>query len=232
MDKKKTSSEFLFFSLQVTDTKRSDVDVWKLVHSASATRETRMAAFAWVAVTKHDAKLEGGFVRDYIVRGKDGVQRPAMPHAPNPAWRISELHRTDPNSWVDLDGSDIPRMKFPDITPADLDLQLPVTRKQVFDVQKFLDQLHKIGLSVDYIKRQGWRYSMVVDLHRSSGPFTVDIVEPHITLLHDMCDADVNNLYVCAGKLKFDRMFNFMTISNNFFSQKLLQITTMRLACA
>jgi hypothetical protein len=40
---------------------------------------------------------------------------------------------------------------------------------------------------------------MVMDLHL--GPFTADLIEPHVVLTHDMIDFDVSNLFVQAGYL-------------------------------
>ena len=52
---------------RVTDSKRTSIDLYNGVKGSKATRETRMEVVAWIAVCKFDCKLEGGFVRDWIV---------------------------------------------------------------------------------------------------------------------------------------------------------------------
>ena len=51
----------------ITDIKRTSIELWKSLKGANATRETRMEVVAWIAVCKFDCRLEGGFVRDWIV---------------------------------------------------------------------------------------------------------------------------------------------------------------------
>ncbi len=51
----------------ITDNQRTLVDLYKGVKSTKATRETRMEVVAWIAVCKFQCKLEGGFVRDWVV---------------------------------------------------------------------------------------------------------------------------------------------------------------------
>ncbi|UJR32836.1 hypothetical protein I4U23_020298 [Adineta vaga] len=52
---------------RVTDSKRTSIELWKSLKGSKATRETRMEVVAWIAVTQFDCRLEGGFVRDWIV---------------------------------------------------------------------------------------------------------------------------------------------------------------------
>ncbi|CAF1652229.1 unnamed protein product [Didymodactylos carnosus] len=51
----------------ITDSKLTQADLWYRVHSQEVTRETRMEIVAWTAVCKFHCKLEGGFVRDWIL---------------------------------------------------------------------------------------------------------------------------------------------------------------------
>ncbi|CAF5062836.1 unnamed protein product, partial [Rotaria sp. Silwood1] len=61
----------------ITDNNRTIIDLYKGVKGPNATRETRMEVVAWIAVCKFSCKLEGGFVRDWVV-GND-ISRPANP---------------------------------------------------------------------------------------------------------------------------------------------------------
>ncbi|CAF1071693.1 unnamed protein product [Rotaria sp. Silwood1] len=51
----------------ITDTKRTSIDLYKSVKGPNATRETRMEVVAWIAVCKFSCKVEGGFIRDWVV---------------------------------------------------------------------------------------------------------------------------------------------------------------------
>ena len=51
----------------ITDSKRTSIELWKGLKGSNATRETRMEVVAWIATCKFDCRLEGGFVRDWIV---------------------------------------------------------------------------------------------------------------------------------------------------------------------
>jgi hypothetical protein len=52
---------------RITNSKRTLIDLYNGVKGSKATRETRMAVVAWIAVCKFGCKLEGGFVRDWFV---------------------------------------------------------------------------------------------------------------------------------------------------------------------
>ena len=114
----------------VTDSKRSRISLYNATKGANATRETRMEVVAWIAVCKFKCKLEGGFVRDWIVRGE------------------AEYPPTHPSTWVTYEGQD----KLPSIdervVPKDIDCHLP--KDAEFDIESFRDELHKYGIIVYY----------------------------------------------------------------------------------
>jgi len=163
----------------VTDHKRTFVDLYNNVKGLKATRETRMEVVAWIAVCKFDCKLEGGFVRDWII-GK----------------YIARPHNllNDPKSWIEYDTNRynemIPRM-HKEVVPSDLDCHLPT--HAYFDIDKFQDELYKFDIECK-VYRENWRYILLIDEHSRTGPFTMDLIEPHVALTHDRIDFDVSNL--------------------------------------
>ena len=158
---------------RVTDSKRTRIDLYNGTKGKNATRETRMEVVAWIAVCKFKCKLEGGFVRDWVI-GK-----------------YTEHPSTHPSTWVKYEGPD----KFPyilkEIVPSDLDCHLP--KDSMFDIESFRDELHKYGMKCK-VHRQAWRYILLIDDETSTGPFTMDLIEPHVALTHDRIDLDVSNL--------------------------------------
>ncbi|CAF2052587.1 unnamed protein product [Rotaria magnacalcarata] len=160
---------------RVTDTKRTPVDLYKGVQGSTATRETRMEVVAWIAVCKFDCKLEGGFVRDWIV-GHYTLRPPGV---------------TDPKKWIDT-SNPMPAL-VKQVIPCDLDCHLP--SHMYFDIEKFQDELYKYGLTCE-VHRDAWRYVLLFDEDKPTGPFTMDLIEPHVALTHDRIDLDVNNLSV------------------------------------
>ncbi|CAF3829057.1 unnamed protein product, partial [Rotaria sp. Silwood1] len=68
---------------------------------------------------------------------------------------------------------------------------LPLDR--YFDIDKFLDELYKFDLTCEVI-REDWRYVLLIDENAPTGPFTMDLIEPHVALTHDRIDLDVSNL--------------------------------------
>ena len=161
----------------VTDPKRTSVDLYNNVKGSKATRETRMEVVAWIAVCEFDCKLEGGFVRDWIV-GKYTAR-------PN---------NSDPKQWVthrkNYNNENIPYM-LPEVVPADLDCHLPT--HAYFDIEKFQDALYKYDIKCT-VHRENWRYVLLIDEDVRTGPFTMDLIEPHVALTHDRIDFDVSNL--------------------------------------
>ena len=165
----------------VTDSKRTMIDLWNGLQGPEATRETRMEVVAWIVICRFGCKLEGGFVRDWIVGNY--VARPKGDHA-------------DPSKWVSYRPNSekllIPVI-HPEVVPADLDCHLPVFT--YFDIDKFLDFLHKYQIEC-LVFREPWRYILLFDEHAKTGPFTMDLIEPHVALTHDRIDFDVSNLLV------------------------------------
>ena len=160
---------------RVTDPKRTPVDLHHGVRGAKATRETRMEVVAWIAVCKFNCRVEGGFVRDWIVGNY--VARPAG--------------AASPQSWVQKVGKVISLAK--EVVPCDIDCHL--SAHDYFSIEKFQDELYKFDISCS-VEREEWRYVLLLDEHAPTGPFTMDLIEPHVALTHDRIDLDVNNLSV------------------------------------
>ncbi|CAF1537960.1 unnamed protein product [Rotaria sp. Silwood1] len=158
---------------RVTDSSRTLVDLYNSVKGSKATRETRMEAVGWIAVCKFNCKVEGGFVRDWIV-GHYAV-RPAS--------------KPNPKDWIELRNG-VPYMNM-ELVPADLDCHLP--SHAYFDIDRFEDELYKFGISCKVL-REDWRYVLLLDENADTGPFTMDLIEPHVALTHDRIDFDVSNL--------------------------------------
>lgn len=159
---------------KITDPDRSVVDIWKSLKGSQVTRESRMEVVAWIAVCTFDCHLEGGFVRDWVVGNY--VSRPT---------------NSPPDQWVKFNPySGMPEI-VKDVVPSDLDCHLPSVKQ--FDVEAFLDTLYGYGITAK-VYRQNWRYVILVDEDTKTGPFTMDLIEPHIALTHDRIDFDVSNL--------------------------------------
>ncbi|CAF4941334.1 unnamed protein product, partial [Rotaria sp. Silwood1] len=162
---------------RITDPKRTYIDLYNNVKGSKATRETRMEVVAWIAVCKFNCKLEGGFVRDWVV-GK---------YKATPA-------NIKLNDWIEYkpnrQGVRIPYM-IKQVVPGDLDCHLPTFGS--FDIEKFQDKLHKFDIKCKYY-REEWRYILLIDENTQTGPFTIDLIEPHVALTHDRIDFDVSNL--------------------------------------
>ena len=159
---------------RVTDTKRTAIDLYNGTKGTKVKRETRMEVVAWIAVCKFDCRLEGGFVRDWIVGGY--IQRPAN-------------LITNPKAWIET-RTPVPTLNK-EVVPCDLDCHLPSHR--YFDINKFQDELYKYGITCS-VSREDWRYVLLFDEEEITGPFTMDLIEPHVALTHDRIDFDVNNL--------------------------------------
>ncbi len=164
---------------RITDSQRTMVDLYKGVKSTKATRETRMEVVAWIAVCKFQCKLEGGFVRDWVV---GGYQKPPPNLLDNPKAWIE--YKTNAN------GQSIPYM-HKELVPSDLDCHLPLNI--YFDIEKFQDELYKFDMTCE-VYREDWRYILLIDKDAPTGPFTMDLIEPHVALTHDRIDFDVSNL--------------------------------------
>jgi hypothetical protein len=158
----------------ITDSKRTLVSLHNDLKGVNATRETRMEVVAWIAVCKFGCKLEGGFVRDWVVGHY--ISRPANPPA-------------NPKDWIEYVKS-IPGLNK-EVVPCDLDCHLPST--MYFNVDKFQDELHKFDIACK-VYPDKWRYVLLIDEDAPTGPFTMDLIEPHVALTQDRIDFDVNNL--------------------------------------
>ncbi|CAF1091140.1 unnamed protein product [Adineta ricciae] len=55
------------------------------------------------------------------------------------------------------------------------------------------NELHKYDISCT-VCYDNWRYILVLDENKSTGPFTMDLIEPHVALTQDRIDFDVSNL--------------------------------------
>jgi hypothetical protein len=155
------------------------VDLYKAVKGKNATRESRMEVVAWVAICQFHCKLEGGFVRDWVVQHQS---------------KVPANLKNNPKAWIEYrkneDGQDIPGI-MKAIVPSDLDCHLPL--HQYFDIEKFQDRLHKFDI-VCKVVREDWRYIVLIDEDAPTGPFTMDLIESHVALTHDRIDLDVSNL--------------------------------------
>jgi hypothetical protein len=158
----------------ITDSKRTPIDLYNGTKGAKATRETRMEVVAWIAVCKFDCTLEGGFVRDWIVGHYTA--------------RPTNL-LTNPTGWIE-NKNPIPSLNK-EVVPCDLDCHLP--SHAYFDIDKFQDELYKYDI-ICTVYHEDWRYVLLFDENETTGPFTMDLIEPHVALTHDRIDFDVNNL--------------------------------------
>lgn len=163
---------------RVTDPSRTWADLKPAV--SQGTRESRMDVVAWTAVCKFNCRLLGGFVRDRIV-----------------ANRINRPKNSNPQTWVSINQTKkIPELT-PDLGPADLDCHLPLNK--YFDIEHFLDEMHKYEFVVQ-VFRLHWRYILLFDQEAPTGPFIMNLIEPHVALTHDRTDFNINNLYVERGE--------------------------------
>ncbi|CAF3369854.1 unnamed protein product, partial [Rotaria sp. Silwood2] len=163
----------------ITDIERTIIDLYNDVKGTNATRETRMEVVAWIAVCKFHCKLEGGFVRDWIVG--DYVSRPAGLVNNSQSWIQYVTNK---------EGNAVPYV-HKEVVPSDLDCHLPVHK--YFDIDKFQDELYKFNIECEFI-REDWRYVLLIDKNVPTGPFTMDLIEPHVALTQDRIDFDVSNL--------------------------------------
>ena len=158
----------------ITDPDRTPVDTWKSLQGPKATRESRMEVVAWIAVCQFNCRLEGGFVRDWVVGN----------YSAKPANLV-------PQKWVEIDSATGLPVLSRELVPSDLDCHLPALKP--FDVEAFIDALHDYKITARSF-RQDWRYVLLIDEDYKTGPFTMDLIEPHIALTHDRIDFDVSNL--------------------------------------
>ncbi|CAF3669921.1 unnamed protein product [Rotaria socialis] len=145
-------------------------------------RESRMDVVAWIAVCNYDCLLQGSYVRDRIVANH--MKRPK---------------NQNPRTWVTFNQqTGLPQI-VPDLVPADIDCHLP--SGTYFDVQRFLDEMHRYEFKVERF-RNHWRHVLLFDRNLPTGPFTMNLIEPHVALTHNRRDFDGNSLYVEYKKAK------------------------------
>ena len=157
----------------ITDSKRTKIDLWNGLQGLECSRETRMEVVAWIAVCVFNCRLEGGFIRDWVVGN----------------YRARPTASMKPSEWIEYKNL-IPCLNK-EVIPCDLDCHLPL--HHYFDIEKFLDELHKYKIEAK-VFRERWRYVMLLDENYKTGPFTMDLIEPHVALTHDRIDFDVSNL--------------------------------------
>ena len=165
----------------ITDPDRTPTDIWKSLKGPTASRVSRMEVVAWIAVCQFHCRLEGGFVRDWVVGGFSSSPKNVLQ-----------------SQWLQKQPSSIP-MLHKDLVPSDLDCHLPQSKN--FDVETFQDALYNYGFTATPW-RQDWRYVILIDEDAQTGPFTMDLIEPHIALTHDRIDFDVSNLSLERGYTK------------------------------
>jgi hypothetical protein len=159
---------------RVTDTSLTWADLKQAV--SENCRESRMDVVAWIAVCNYDCLLQGSYVRNRIVANH--IKRPKNPN---------------PRTWVTFNQqTGLPEI-VADLVPADIDCHLP--SNNYFDVQRFLDEMHRYEFKVE-VFRNRWRYVLLFDRNLPTGPFTVNLVEPHVALTYNHLDFDGNSLYV------------------------------------
>jgi hypothetical protein len=135
-----------------------------------------MEVVAWIAVCQFDCRLEGGFIRDWIVG--NCADKPPVPPSRWLGYNINSANTAIP--YIEKE-----------VIPSDLDCHLP--SRKYFDIDKFLDKLHKYQIECRMF-REYWRYILLLDENTKTGPFTMDLIEPHVALTHDRIDFDVSNL--------------------------------------
>ncbi|CAM4837160.1 unnamed protein product [Rotaria magnacalcarata] len=163
---------------RVTDPNRTWADLKPAV--SQGTRESRMDVIAWTVVCKFHCKLHGAFVRDRIINN-----------------RVSPSSDANPESWIDSERkTDIPVLHSK-IAPSTIDCHLPIDK--YFDIEHLLDEIHKYeDITVEVFPQNG-QYVLLFDRKALTGPFILNLTEPHIALTQGRIDFDINNLYVERG---------------------------------
>eukprot|EP00667_Euglena_gracilis_P000144 EG_transcript_144 len=166
----------------------------------AATRETRMELVANIAINSFKCKLVGGFVRDWVVRGK-------ADHGP---------YSGNFRDWVDDKGvTNMERFPMKEehnghrLLPKDLDFELP---EEYFDPYRFISEVQAMDIEVNYHQYIAQRHVFLLECKR--GPFTADFVESHFAIMHAVADLDANILSIEAPfhnmvglKMKVPRQF-------------------------
>jgi len=157
----------------VTAIELSEAQVVQLCTGPKATRETRMEIVARIAVQIFNCKVVGGFVRDWVVNGE-------RKHLPGP-----------PSSWVEEPKHGYVKYEIKEgVLPKDLDIEMSM--EAYFDVNRFVQQVRDVGITVDYHEHIAQRHVFLFEVER--GPFTADFIEPHFAVLHTQGDFNVNQM--------------------------------------
>jgi hypothetical protein len=162
---------------RVADSKLMPADLWPSVRGPMATRESRMEVVAWIAVCKFNCSLEGGFVRDWIVANE----------------RVRPPTTIQPSEWVKFDTITGTPSLLKELVPSDLDCKMPLNC--YFDLEKFCDELKQFDM-IPQIYRSRRSYRLLFDQYQSTGPFTLELIEPYSSVGFRIPDLDVNNLCI------------------------------------
>ncbi|CAF4520515.1 unnamed protein product [Rotaria sp. Silwood2] len=160
---------------RVTDANRTWADLKQAV--SQGTRESRMDVIAWTLVCKFHCKLHGAFVRDRIINN-----------------RVSPSSDANPESWVNYERKSGIPVLHSKITPSTIDCHLPI--QDYFDIELLLDEIHKYEDIEVKVFRQHCQYVLLFDEKALTGPFIVNLTEPHVALAQGSIDFDIDNLYV------------------------------------
>lgn len=106
-------------------------------------------------------------------------------------WQARYSRPSTPLPWVTFKATGIPVLD-PALTPADLDVQLPM---RFFSMRFFRDRLFQLGITIAKTISEPWR-TLLVFFPDTENVFTVDLIEPHVAATHDAIDFDVNNMYL------------------------------------
>lgn len=120
-----------------------------------------MEFVAWVLLNKYDCTLKGGFVRDWVVGGRENFPTGVKLQV-NPVNGKEDI----------LDER---------VSPKDLDVTLPIfsSKKKhykVFVPDEFIRIMKSYSIDTEVDESEGWRYYCIFDRNRPSGAFTADII--------------------------------------------------------
>ncbi|CAF5227652.1 unnamed protein product, partial [Rotaria magnacalcarata] len=111
--------------------------------------------------------------------------------------RVSPSSDANPESWIDSERkTDIPVLHSK-IAPSTIDCHLPIDK--YFDIEHLLDEMHKYEDITVEVFRQHGQYVLLFDRKALTGPFILNLTEPHVALTQGSIDFDINNLYVERG---------------------------------
>jgi hypothetical protein len=172
---------------RVTAAELKPEELHEMTRGESHSRETRMEAVCRIAVHVFGCRVEGGFVRDWIVNGQR--KHPSIP--PRDWVHVTQEFRdANPrgvfpppahNGWMKWDFK--PEVE---VIPKDLDIELSVD--EYFDVNRFISSVRELGIDVDYYQHIPQRHIFLFD--RETGPFTADFIEPvRFSIVNILCSS-------------------------------------------